>query len=127
MRDKTLIYGLGIFFFLTAFAYAQEWPSAENVVEKMRTGLNLDQDQYDQVKVIVENNMDQRKEIEQESAQGVTSMSQSQSLDTELYVKLSEVLTEYQMEQWDKIFRGIVKNIDASAVISSKDNPISVN
>ena len=62
MRGKTIISVLVVFMILGTYAYAQRWPSAATIVERAKTELNLDQGQYDQVKVIIEENVLKRQQ-----------------------------------------------------------------
>ena len=89
-------------FLLTVSVYAQEWPSAEVIVEKIQEEMNLTKEQFDKVKLIIEENMATRKEITPQLAKGLT-QAQSASLDAHLYTKLSKVLTRKQMRSWNKI------------------------
>ena len=126
MMNVNMIVSVLIVLFLATNVYAQEWPSASSIVEKVRTDLNLSQAQYEEVKVIIEENMAKRQQIAQESTLGL-SMAQSQVLGTELYTKLSNVLTESQMMEWNKMIDLINQKINATAVTNRKDQPLPVN
>jgi hypothetical protein len=121
-----IAYILGAFFFLGTYVYAQEWPGAAQVVEKVRTDLNLDQKQFDAVKLIIEKNMAKRKQIWAESSRGPT-VAQAEELASELYSQLREVLTQYQMSQWNKILAVIVQDMDSAATAKGNDQPLPVN
>jgi hypothetical protein len=110
MIKKTAGYILLLFCFLTTFAYAQEWPSADKIVAKMKTEMSLDADQSPLVKLIVEENMSKRQDLLPQSTKGL-SESQSHPLDWELYVKLSEVLTRSQMSQWNTTRRHMLQDV----------------
>ena len=69
-------------------------------------------------------NMIKRKKV---SHKGITTMSQSSDLDTELYSELSEVLTEHQMNKWNKILELIVQDMDTTELTNSKIEPLPVN
>ncbi|MBF0523167.1 MAG: hypothetical protein HQL24_08950 [Candidatus Omnitrophica bacterium] len=111
MRIKTIASILVAFFFLSGSIYAQDWPSADYIVAKMQKELNLDQNQYIKVKLIIEDNMAKRQHITPQIPQGLT-QAQSQSLDTELYDNLSEVLTRSQMSQWNRVLELILEAMD---------------
>ena len=111
MSNKKIVGSLAAFFLLTVFSYAQEWPSAANIVTKMQTELNLSQDQLTKVKIIIEQNMTERQQVKPQLAAGLT-QAQADPLDSELYTKLSEVLTRSQMHQWESIHQGILDNSD---------------
>ena len=124
--EKNIILSIliAVFFLGGGYAFSQEWPNTATIVEKVRIGLNLTQDQFDQVKVIIQNNMIKRKKV---SHKGITTMSQSSDLDTELYSELSEVLTEHQMNKWNKILELIVQDMDTTELTNSKIEPLPVN
>ncbi|MBF0505084.1 MAG: hypothetical protein HQL14_08305 [Candidatus Omnitrophica bacterium] len=127
MRGTKIISILVALFILRAFAYAQEWPSTAKIVEKVRTDLNLNQEQFDKVRLIIEDNMAKRKQIASESTQGLTTTAQSRELDSQLYSKLRDVLTDYQMRQWNKILDSINQDMDAESFQNSKNQPLPKN
>ena len=124
MTNKIMVCVLAVFFSLTAFAYAQQWPSAVSVVEMVRTELNLDQAQFDEVKIIIEENVAKRGEVAPQSTRGL-SITQSRELDSEMYAKLNKILTEYQMKQWYKILASIDEKMDAAAATERQRDPLA--
>lgn len=107
MKRKIMGSVLGAFFFLTVFAYAQEWPSVDEVVTKIQTELNLQGGQLDKVRLIIKENLAKRQNISPQLSAGLT-QAQAEPLDLELYTRLSEVLTRPQMDQWEGIQDGIL-------------------
>jgi hypothetical protein len=83
-------------------AYAQAWPKTDVVVAKMRAMMNLNEDQVTKVKRVIEENFAKRRALSPQLSQGLTS-SQVQPLDSELYTKLSRILTPSQMSEWTRI------------------------
>jgi len=96
---------------LTASAYAQERFSADHIVTRMKSDLNLNPDQLPAVQLIIEENMAERQEISPQSSEGL-SQDQSLPLDMELYQKLGGVLTRSQMNHWN--FKIMVQEMDAN-------------
>jgi hypothetical protein len=122
MNGKIISFILMIVVLLGTYAYAQDWPSTASIVDKVRTGLSLNDEQFGQVKLIIEDNMAKRRKIVQASDHRIITLSQSQDMDTELYTKLSEVLTEQQMNKWNKILDLIVQDMDSTGVIQGDKN-----
>ena len=110
MKGKITALVLIISLFLSVSVYAQEWPSAEHIVSKMKTELNLTEEQFDKVKLIIEENMAKRKNITPQLEKGLT-QAQSSPLDAHLYTKLSEVLTRDQMRKWNRIRELLLEEI----------------
>jgi hypothetical protein len=106
MRSKIIRHVLVILFFLAVSAYAQETTSVNDIVAKMKKELNLTQQQADAVKPIIEENMAKREELRQ-SVQDqamiigrVTIQSKIGQLDQDENQKLSQILTQDQMNKW---------------------------
>lgn len=108
MRVKMVVFVLVAFFLLSTSVYAQQWPSTEQIIEKVQVELNLTDDQLDKVILIIEENMAKRKEITPQLEQGLT-QAQAQPLDTELYTQLSQVLTREQMRRWSRVLDFMLK------------------
>jgi len=117
---------LVIFFLFGTCAYAQEWPSVVEIVEKVRTDMSLDQEQFDAVRLIIEKNMAKRKQIWDTSSRGLT-VAQTAELASELHGELREVLTQYQMKQWNKILTVIVHDMDTASAAKGNDQPLPSN
>lgn len=115
MREKIIALVLIASFSLLLSASAQEWPSAENIVAKIKTELNLTEEQFDKVKLIIEENMAERKAIMPQLEKGLT-QAQSQPLDAQLYTKLTEVLTRTQMAKWDRIRELLLQDIPENQI-----------
>jgi len=107
MRVKIMGSVLVALFFLTAFAYTQEWPSVEDVVTKIQSALDLSDGQIGKVRVIIKDNLAKRQKISPQLTAGLT-QAQAEPLDLELYTKLSQVLTRPQMNQWEGMKEGIL-------------------
>jgi hypothetical protein len=106
MRSKIIWYVLVILFFLAVSTYAQETVSVNDIVAKMKKELNLTQQQADAVKPIIEENMAKREELRQ-SVQDQTMIvdratiqSKIGQLDQDENQKLSQILTQAQMNKW---------------------------
>lgn len=108
MKIKMCAFFLAASFFLASWACAQTWPSADQLIVKIQTTMNLTKEQLDKVRLIIEENMTKRKQITPQLNQGLT-QAQSDPLDDELYNKLREVLTRTQMREWGKIRERIVQ------------------
>jgi hypothetical protein len=126
MRGRIIVTILAAFLLRGTCAYAQEWPSVVQIVEKVRTDVNLDQEQYDTVKLIIEKHVAKRKQIWAELSHGPT-VAQTEELASELYSQLREVLTPYQMKQWKKILLVINQDMDTAAAAKGNDQPLPVN
>jgi hypothetical protein len=88
--------------------------------------LNLDQKQFDTVKLIIEKNMAKRKQIWAETSRGPT-LGQSEELRADLYSQLREVLTRYQMSQWNKILNIIEQDAETASAANSNNQPLPEN
>ena len=119
MRVKMVVHILITFFLLTAFAYAQEWPSADRIVSKLQIELNLEKEQLDQVTLIIEENMAKRQQVTPQLTEGLTQV-QSQPLDRELYRKLSGVLTKPQMSQWNGMLRSMLQDMNPTYIANNE-------
>ncbi len=113
MKGKITVFVLIASFILSVSVYAQEWPSAEHIVSKIKTELNLTEEQFDKVKLIIEENMAERQNITPQLEKGLT-QAQSSPLDSHLYTKLSEVLTRSQMRKWNRIRELLLQEIPAT-------------
>lgn len=113
MRGKIIAFVLIASFFLQVLAYAQNWPSAEKIVKKVEAELNLTEEQFDKVKLIIEENMAKRIEITPQLEKGLT-QAQASSLDSHLYTKLSNVLTRKQMSKWNRVLEVMLQEIPAN-------------
>lgn len=113
MRVRSIVCILVAFFFIWVSVYAQEWPSADDIIVKIQTEMNLNQQQLVKVKLIIKENMAKRQQIRPQLDLGLT-QAQAEPLDTELYLKLSEVLTKYQMDQWNRIHDRMLQETNAN-------------
>ena len=111
MKAKAIICVLVASIFLMVSAYAQQWPTSNDIMGKIQEKMNLNQEQLAQVRLIIDKNMADRQKISPQLDAGLT-QAQAEPLDTELYLKLSEVLTRSQMDQWNMIHQGILDKAD---------------
>ena len=106
---STIIGGILIAFILiSTLGYAEQWPDADEIVAQVQTELDLNPDQFAKVKTIIEENMTKRKELNQGKD---LMLSQSQPLDSQLYRKLSDVMTQEQMGQWTKMLSRMMREM----------------
>jgi glutamyl-tRNA reductase len=118
---KTLGVALGVFLFLGGHVYAQaqsstqaqptaseqsgaqKVPTVDDMVQKMKTDLNLTQEQTDALKPIIEQNMAKRKELmetlKQQGADRDAIRSQMEQLNQEQDQQLSKILSQDQMDK----------------------------
>ena len=80
-------------------------PSADEIIAKMKTQVNLTQQQADALKPIIENNIIQRQQLMQDlKKEGVTDKSIIQNtmeqLEKDKSQKMAQVLTKDQMDKW---------------------------
>ena len=80
-------------------------PSADEIIAKMKTQVNLTQQQVDALKPIIENNIIQRQQLMQDlKMEGVTDKSIRQNtreqLEKDKSQKMAQVLTKDQMDKW---------------------------
>ena len=128
---KKLRLASGIFLFLGVYAYAQAQfnpqaqsnsqvqtslpeqasaqkpPTADDMVQKMKTDLNLTQQQADAIKPIIEQNMAKQKELietlKQRGADKDTIRSQMEQLNQGRDQQLSKILSQDQMNKLNGI------------------------
>jgi Spy/CpxP family protein refolding chaperone len=118
---KTLVVALAVLLFLGGYVYAQEQSStqtqptapgqpavrkpltADDMVQKMTTDLNLTQAQADAIKPIIEQSMAKRKALmetlKQQGADKDTIRSQMEPLNQEYNQQLSKILSQDQMDK----------------------------
>ncbi len=98
--------GLAVLLVFTTFAYAQEKSSsADDLLEKMKTALNLTPQQVDALKPVVKENLAERKQLRQNlRQQGITDkvaikeqMDQLKAIENQ---RLSQILSADQMNKW---------------------------
>jgi putative alpha-1,2-mannosidase len=99
------------FLVFSVSVWAQVWPSADNIVSKAQAELNLESEQVEKVRMIIEENMAKRQEMLPQLEQGLT-QAQAKPLDHELYNKLSEVLTRSQMNKWNRVLELMLQDMD---------------
>ena len=80
-------------------------PSADEIIAKMKTQVNLTKEQYDALKQIIENNIIKRQQLMQDlKDKGITDKgiikNTMEELGKEENQKLSQVLTKDQMDKW---------------------------
>ena len=83
----------------------EEQPSADEIIEKMKTQVNLTKQQADALKPIIENSIIQRQQLMQDlKKEGVTDKSIIQNtveqLEKDKNQKIAQVLTKDQMDKW---------------------------
>lgn len=118
---KTLGVALAVFLFLGGYVYAQAQsntqtqptapeqpgvrkpPTIDDLVQKIKTDLNLTQEQADALKPVIEQNMAKRKEVratlKQQGADREAIRSQMEQLTQELDQQLSKILSRDQMDK----------------------------
>ena len=97
MRGKTVAGILVALFFLVGFAYAQEQKSADEIIQKMTTDLNLTSDQASAIKPIIEDNMAKRQELLNSTTDRSAIKGQMDQLRQDENQKLSQILNPDQM------------------------------
>jgi hypothetical protein len=112
MRHQTIAYVLAALFLLTASAQAQ-LPKADDIVIEMQQTLDLDSGQLIKVRQVVTENMSKRINVKPQLSQGLTH-AQAQTLDSELFQKLSQILTTSQMNMWCRMSAKIVRSTSRS-------------
>ena len=80
-------------------------PSADEIIAKMKTQVNLTQQQVDALKPIIENNIIQCQQLMQDlKKEGVTDKSiiqnTMQQLEKDKNQKIAQILTKDQMDKW---------------------------
>ena len=80
-------------------------PSADEIIAKMKTQINLTKQQADALKPIIENNIMQRQQLMQDlKKEGVTDKSIIQNtmeqLEKDKNQKIAQILTKDQMDKW---------------------------
>ena len=83
----------------------EQLPSADDIIAKMKTQVNLTKEQYDALKPIIENNIIKRQQLMQDlKDKGITDKdiikNTMEELGKEENQKLSQVLTKDQMDKW---------------------------
>lgn len=96
MRGKTVAGILVVLFFMAGSVYAQEQKSADEIVQKMTTDLNLTPEQASSIKPIIEDNMAKRQELLNSTMDRSSIKGQMTQLKQEEEQKLSQVLTPDQ-------------------------------
>ncbi len=94
-------------FNIRAYAQPGNMPTAEELANKMKTKLNLTDEQITQIYPIIEEQVEKKKRIlEQARGQGRSAMqsmrSQMEEINKETEEKLVNYLTAEQLEQWRK-------------------------
>ncbi len=97
MRGKTLAGILFVSLFLVGSAYAQEQKSADEIVQKMTTDLNLTPEQASAIKPIIEANMAKRQELFSSTTDRSAIKGQMDQLRQDENQQLSQVLNQDQM------------------------------
>ena len=89
---------------LSGHAQGYQAPSAEDIIKKMKEQINLTDEQANQVKPIIESDIQQQQAIrDQAKSQGTdreTVKTQLQALRNDTESKLSQYLSQDQMTQW---------------------------
>ncbi len=104
-----VIYGcMVVLFFNMAPVFAQDQPpSAEDIVAKMQSELNLTQDQVSAITPIIEKFSSKREELHQSMEDGTADKSsirsQMKQLKEDEKQELSQVLSADQLGQWEKM------------------------
>ena len=86
-------------------ASEEQPPSADEIITKMKTQVNLTKEQYDALKPIIENNIIKPQQLMQDlKEKGITDKgiikNTMEELGKEENQKLSQVLTKDQMDKW---------------------------
>ena len=86
-------------------ASEEQPPSADEIIAKMKTQVNLTKEQYDALKPIIESNIIKRQQLMQDlKDKGITDKgiikNTMEELGKEENQKLSQVLTKDQMDKW---------------------------
>ncbi len=104
MKKYLLLGMLALSIGFAAQVYAQEQITADDMVAKMKAGLNLSDDQVSSIKPIVEEGMTKRQEL-REGMSGTGDRSaihaQMEELRQDENEKFSKILTPDQMTQWN--------------------------
>jgi Spy/CpxP family protein refolding chaperone len=116
MIVKPLFACVMVLFFTMMPVYAQDQPqgdekhqppSADDIVSRMQTKLNLTQDQLTAITPIIEKYSSKREELHQSMEDGTADKesihSQMKQLRADEGQELSKVLTADQMSQWDSM------------------------
>ena len=94
-------------------AFAQGEPTADDIVRKMTTDLNLTPEQVSDVRIIVEDTLDKREDLLNSEVDRSALKGPLQQLSQEENRKLAQVLTSEQMEKLNSVkpraHRGIHK------------------
>ena len=83
----------------------EQSPSADEIIAKMKTQVNLTKEQYDALKPIIENNIIKRQQLMQDlKDKGITDRgiikNTMEEVGKEENQKLSQILTKDQMDKW---------------------------
>jgi len=102
------IYGCLIVLLCIAIpVFAQQPPSAEDIVSKMQSQLNLTQDQVSAITPIIEKYTSKREALKQGVEDGTMERSDMRAQMKQLRVdekqELSQILSADQLSQWDKM------------------------
>ena len=86
-------------------ASEEQPPSADEIIAKMKTQVNLTKGQYDALKPIIENNIIKRQQLMQDlKEKGITDKgiikNTMEELGKEENQKLSQILTKEQLDKW---------------------------
>jgi len=108
MRMKAICACLMIIFFTSIPVFAQgQPPSAEDIVSKMQSKLNLTQDQVTAITPIIEKYTSKREELKQGVEDGTIEHSdmrtQMKQLKEDEKQELSQILSADQLSQWEKM------------------------
>jgi hypothetical protein len=98
---------MAVLFFTTMPAFAQEQPpSADDIVAKMQSKLNLTQDQVTAVTPIIEKYASKREALRQSAQDGTdrdSLRSQMKQLKEDESQELAQVLSSGQISQWEQM------------------------
>jgi len=94
---RRVILSTALVLFLAAPVYAQEQRSADDIVQKMTTELNLTPEQASAIKPIIEDNMAKRQALMNSSTDKSAIKDQMTQLKQDENQKLSQVLSADQM------------------------------
>ena len=98
---------LMVVFFLISFVYARPRMSADDMLEKMKSNLSLTQEQYDQIKPIMEEYISKRSEVMENLRSEVKDRSEirneMEALNKDRDEQLSIILDADQMNKWNEL------------------------
>ena len=128
MRMKAICACLMIIFFTSIPVFAQgQPPSAEDIVSKMQSKLNLTQDQVTAITPIIEKYTSKREELKQGVEDGTIERSdmrnQMKQMREDEKQELSQILSNDQLSQWAKMQAQMHRHSQEGGTNAPPDGP----